>query len=59
MDGGVPGSSHGTDVDEAGNGLLKSGRLYQLIRQEGAVHARTLEISFLEPGPEAYVATFG
>jgi thiol-disulfide isomerase/thioredoxin len=59
IDGRVPGSSHGTDVDEAGNGLLTSGRLYQLIRQEGAVRARTLEISFLEPGPQAYVATFG
>jgi thiol-disulfide isomerase/thioredoxin len=59
MDGGAPGASHGTDVDEAGNGLLNSGRLYQLIRQNGAVRERTLEISFLEPGPEAYVATFG
>jgi SAM-dependent methyltransferase len=59
VDGGVPGSSHGTDVDAAGNGLLNSGRLYQLIRQDGAVRAQTLEISFLEPGPEAYVATFG
>jgi thiol-disulfide isomerase/thioredoxin len=59
MDGEIPGSSHGTDVDEAGHGLLHSGRLYQLIRQNGEVCERTLQISFLEPGPEAYVATFG
>jgi hypothetical protein len=59
MDGEIPGSSHGTDVDEAGHGLLHGGRLYQLIRQNGEVRERTLQISFLEPGPEAYVATFG
>jgi hypothetical protein len=46
-------------VDEAGNGLLHSGRLYQLIRQKGEVLERTLEVTFLDPGPEAYVATFG
>jgi thiol-disulfide isomerase/thioredoxin len=59
VDGEVPGSSCGVDVDEAGNGLIQNGRLYQLIRQKGEVVERTLEISFLEPGPEAYVATFG
>ena len=32
LDGDRPGSSHGVDVDEDGNGLLRDGRLYQLVR---------------------------
>ncbi|MBV8955102.1 MAG: hypothetical protein JO179_13265, partial [Solirubrobacterales bacterium] len=40
-------------------GLLRDGRLYQLIRQSGEVRDRTLEITFLAPGAEAYVFTFG
>jgi thiol-disulfide isomerase/thioredoxin len=59
LDGEAPGSSHGIDVDEDGNGLLQDGRLYQLVRQPGEVRERTLEISFAEPGAEAYVFTFG
>jgi hypothetical protein len=59
LDGDLPGSSGGTDVDQAGNGLVQDGRLYQLIRQKGDVVDRTVEITFLQPGPEAYVATFG
>jgi hypothetical protein len=59
LDGEAPGRSHGVDIDEDGNGLLADGRLYQLVRQHDAVHERTLEISFLEPGAEAYVFTFG
>jgi hypothetical protein len=47
------------DVDEDGNGLLGDARLYQLARQHDAVRERTLEITFLEPGVEAYVFTFG
>ena len=35
------------------------GRLYQLVRQHDAVRERTLQITFLEPGAEAYVFTFG
>ena len=54
-----PGSSHGVDVDENGSWLLQDGRLYQLIRRDGAVRKRTLEITFLEPAAEAYVFTFG
>jgi thiol-disulfide isomerase/thioredoxin len=54
-----PGLSHGVDVDEHGNGLLDDGRLYQLVREHDAVRERTLEITFLEPGAEAYVFTFG
>jgi hypothetical protein len=59
LDGEAPGGSHGVDVDEAGSGLLADGRLYQLIRQPGDVHERTLEITFLAPGAEAFVFTFG
>src|SRR5918995_831194 len=50
---------HGVDVDDDGNGLLRDGRMYQLVRQQDGVRERTLEITFLEPGPEAYVFTFG
>jgi thiol-disulfide isomerase/thioredoxin len=58
-DGAAPGLSHGVDVDQDGNGMLGEGRLYQLIRQKGAVRERTLQITFAEPGAEAYVFTFG
>jgi thiol-disulfide isomerase/thioredoxin len=59
LDGGPPGGSHGADVDEDGNGLLTYGRLYQLVREQGAVRERVLEITVAEPGAEAYVFTFG
>jgi thiol-disulfide isomerase/thioredoxin len=59
LDGEVPGPSHGVDVDEDGNGSLSDGRLYQLVREHDAVQERTLEITFLEAGAEAYVFTFG
>jgi thiol-disulfide isomerase/thioredoxin len=59
LDGAVPGPSHGVDVDEDGNGLLRDGRMYQLVRHHDAVRDRTLEITFHEPGAEAYAFTFG
>jgi thiol-disulfide isomerase/thioredoxin len=59
LDGEAPGRSHGVDADVHGEGLLRDGRLYQLIRQHQPVRDRTLEISFLERGAEAYVFTFG
>jgi hypothetical protein len=59
LDGEGPGPSHGVDVDEDGSGLLRDGRLYRLVRQRDAVRERTLEITFLEPGAEAYAFTFG
>jgi thiol-disulfide isomerase/thioredoxin len=59
LDGAVPGRSHGVDVDEDGHGVLREGRLYQLVRQPDAVAERTLEITFDAPGAEAYVFTFG
>jgi hypothetical protein len=59
LDGAAPGPSHGADVGADGSGKLRDGRLYQLIRQDGAVGERTLQITFGEPGAEAYVFTFG
>ena len=59
LDGEAPGPAHGADVDEEGNGLLREGRLDQLVRQPGVIGERTLKITFLEPGAEAYVFTFG
>jgi hypothetical protein len=59
LDGEAPGPSHGVEIDEAVNGLLPDGRLYQLVREHDAVRQLTLEITFLQPGAEAYVFTFG
>ncbi len=59
VDGEAPGEAHGVDVDAGGNGVLGSGRMYQLVRQRGEVRERTLEITFEEPGAEAYSFTFG
>ncbi len=59
LDGRAPGRSHGLDVDEEGNGVLREGRLYQLVRVQDEVRDRTLEITFLQPGAEAYSFTFG
>jgi len=59
LDGEAPGPSHGGDVDEDGNGVLREGRLYQLLRQHDDIRDRTLEITFFERGAEAYAFTFG
>jgi thiol-disulfide isomerase/thioredoxin len=59
LDGESPGPSAGVDVDEDGTGVLRDARMYQLVRQHDAVRERTLEITFLEPGAEAYAFTFG
>jgi thiol-disulfide isomerase/thioredoxin len=59
IDGQSPEAAHGTDVDEAGDGTVTRPRLYQLIRQPGPITERTFEITFLDPGVEAYAFTFG
>jgi thiol-disulfide isomerase/thioredoxin len=59
VDGEPPGAAHGLDVDERGHGTLSQQRLYQLIRERGSITDRTFEITFLAPGVEAYVFTFG
>ena len=58
VDGELPGASHGVDVDPDGNGVLDYGRMYQLVRAQDRVRERTLSITFLEPGAEAYAFTF-
>jgi len=59
LDGEPPGASHGVDTDEDGNGLLETGRMYQLVRQQDRIVDRTLEITFDDPGAEPYSFTFG
>ncbi len=59
IDGQPPGASHGLDVDDQGNGTVSGPRLYQLVRQHGPVTERTFEITFLDPGLQGYVFTFG
>jgi hypothetical protein len=59
LDGEPPGASHGVDTDEHGNGVLRDGRMYQLVREHDRVRERTLQITFLEAGAEAYAFTFG
>jgi thiol-disulfide isomerase/thioredoxin len=59
VDGQPPGDAHGLDVDEEGHGEVAQQRLYQLIRERGSITDRTFKISFLAPGVEAYVFTFG
>jgi thiol-disulfide isomerase/thioredoxin len=59
IDGVAPGADHGTDVDAAGWGQVKEDRLYQLVRQAGAIRDHTVTIEFERPGARAYVFTFG
>ncbi len=59
LDGAAPGASHGVDIDGQGQGTVTTQRLYQLIRQTGAVTDRTFEIEFLNPGVQAFSFTFG
>jgi hypothetical protein len=59
VDGKPPGDDQGLDVDEAGHGTLVQPQFCQLIRQRGSITDRTFEITFLAPGVEAYVFTFG
>jgi cytochrome c biogenesis protein CcdA/thiol-disulfide isomerase/thioredoxin len=59
VDGTPPGDDHGADTDASGAGTVQGHRLYQLIRQKGAVEDRTFEIEFLDPGVQAFAFTFG
>jgi thiol-disulfide isomerase/thioredoxin len=59
LDGAPPGPHSGDDVDDDGVGTVREPRLYQLVRQHGPVTQRTFEISFLDPGVQAYAVTFG
>jgi hypothetical protein len=59
LDGATPGRARGIDVEPGGEGTAADRRLYQLVRQPGDVDERVFEITFLEPGAEAYAFTFG
>jgi thiol-disulfide isomerase/thioredoxin len=59
IDGQPPGPSHGTDIDEHGEGTVTEQRMYQLIRQSRPIVDRQFEIEFLGPGVEAFAFTFG
>jgi thiol-disulfide isomerase/thioredoxin len=59
LDGQPPGASHGLDLDEHGHGTLTEQRLHQLIRQHERVNERTFQITFFDPGAQAYSFTFG
>jgi hypothetical protein len=55
----APGADAGVDAAPNGSGLVKEQRLYQLVRQKGAVRDRDFTITFLDPGVEAFSFTFG
>jgi thiol-disulfide isomerase/thioredoxin len=59
IDGQPPGAGHGADIDDQGNGTITEPRLYQLVRQPGPISERTFEVTFLDPGVQAYAFTFG
>jgi thiol-disulfide isomerase/thioredoxin len=59
IDGQPPGADSGDDVDDDGTGTVTEPRLYQLVRQRGPVADRTFEITFHDPGVQAFAFTFG
>jgi thiol-disulfide isomerase/thioredoxin len=59
LDGQPPNASHGLDVDDDGNGLVREPKLYQLIRQPGHISDRRFEIEFYDAGTSALCFTFG
>jgi thiol-disulfide isomerase/thioredoxin len=59
IDGQAPGENHGVDTDAEGNGVVTEHRLYQLVRQKGAVTDHLFAIEFLDSGVQAFSFTFG
>ncbi|HEV2679822.1 MAG TPA: cytochrome c biogenesis protein DipZ [Rhodanobacter sp.] len=59
IDGKAPGADHGMDTDADGNGTITGQRLYQLVRQANGNGERLFQITFLDPGVQAYAFTFG
>ena len=49
----------GVDTNAEGTGTVTGQRLYQLVRQKGAIRDRTFTITFLDPGVDAFSFTFG
>jgi thiol-disulfide isomerase/thioredoxin len=59
LDGVAVGEDHGVDSDAKGAGEITEPRMYQLIRQKGAIRDRTFEVEFFDPGVRAFSFTFG
>ncbi len=59
IDGHAPGADHGVDTDASGRGTITGNRLYQLVRQSGAVGDHTVTVTFPDAGVKAYSFTFG
>jgi thiol-disulfide isomerase/thioredoxin len=59
IDGQAPGENHGVDTDAQGNGVVTAYRLYQLVRQSGAIKDHVFTIEFEDPGVQAFSFTFG
>jgi thiol-disulfide isomerase/thioredoxin len=59
IDGQAPGENHGVDTDAQGNGVVTDQRLYQLVRQKGAIADHTFAIEFQDTGVQAFAFTFG
>lgn len=59
LDGAPPAADHGLDIDAQGYGIIREQRLYQLIRQSGALKPRIFKIEFLDADVEAFAFTFG
>jgi cytochrome c biogenesis protein CcdA/thiol-disulfide isomerase/thioredoxin len=59
IDGKAPGEDHGVDTNDNGDGTVTEDRLYQLVRQKGAITDHTFTIEFLDPGVQAFAFTFG
>jgi hypothetical protein len=59
IDGQPPGTAHGIDANEKGEGAVTEQRLYQLIRQSKPIVDRQFEIEFLDSGVEVFAFTFG
>lgn len=59
LDGAPPILDHGSDIDAQGYGVIRAQRLYQLIRQSGALKNRIFKIEFLDADVAAFAFTFG
>jgi thiol-disulfide isomerase/thioredoxin len=59
IDGQAPGENHGVDTDAQGNGVVTDHRLYQLVREKGAITDHVFVIEFQDAGVQAFAFTFG
>ena len=59
IDGRAPAADAGGDIKPDGSGVVTEERLYQLVRQKGAVKEHLFTITFLDQGVRAFSFTFG